>query len=198
MRPRGVVAAPSPRRLVEYCYAAAVAVCTELRCCLVLRRLRFVGQRATACGVAPRMHTVLVGYWWGVGGRWVGRRLDGRYISWQRCSDRSRLRAGCRAPLARSAANAQWRQQHNRVIPFITSPSGGIAPHGLAHLKMLARASRLPGGRDGTRYGLSRLSPRSFFTHHLQRISAALVRANARDVFDLITGLKQRAAAMDA
>ena len=55
----------------------------------------------------------------------------------------------------------------NRVIPFITSPSGGIAPHGLAHLKMLARASRLPGGRDGTRYGLSRLSPRSFFTHHL-------------------------------
>ena len=86
----------------------------------------------------------------------------------------------------------------NRVIPFITSPSGGIAPHGLAHLKMLARASRLPGGRDGTRYGLSRLSPRSFFTHHLQRISAALVRTNARDVFDLITGLKQRAAAMDA
>ena len=62
MRPRRVVAAPSLRRLVEYCYAAAVAVCTELRCCL-LRRLRFVGQRqrATACGVAPRMHAVLVG-----------------------------------------------------------------------------------------------------------------------------------------
>ena len=56
----------------------------------------------------------------------------------------------------------------------------------------------IAGGRDGTRYGLSRLSPRSFYTHHLQRISAATVRANARDVFDLITGLKQRAAAMDA
>ena len=82
----------------------------------------------------------------------------------------------------------------NRVIPFITSPSGGIAPQGLAHLKLLARSSRLAGGRDGTSYGLARTSPRSFFTHHLQRISSALVRAAARDISEIISGLKQRAA----
>ena len=82
----------------------------------------------------------------------------------------------------------------NRVIPFITSPSGGIAPQGLAHLKLLARSSRLAGGRDGTPYGLARTSPRSFFTHHLQRISSALVRAAARDISEIISGLKQRAA----
>ena len=81
------------------------------------------------------------------------------------------------------------RPKHNNNIPFITSPSGGIAPQGLAHLKLLARSSRLAGGRDGTSYGLARTSPRSFFTHHLQRISSALVRAAARDISDIISDL---------
>ena len=77
---------------------------------------------------------------------------------------------------------------------IITEPSGGIAPQGYAHLKMLARTSRLPGGRDGTRYGLSRSSPRSYLTHHLQRISAGIVRANARNILTQVVGVKQRAA----
>ena len=82
----------------------------------------------------------------------------------------------------------------NSVVAIITEPSGGIAPQGYAHLKMLARTSRLPGGRDGTRYGLSRSSPRSYLTHHLQRISAGIVRANARNILAQVVGVKQRAA----
>ena len=82
----------------------------------------------------------------------------------------------------------------NSVVPFIMEPSGGIAPHGYTHLKMLARTSRLPGGRDGTRYGLSRSSPRSYLTHHMQRISAGIVRANARNILVQVVGVKQRAA----
>ena len=82
----------------------------------------------------------------------------------------------------------------NSVVAIITEPSGGIAPQGYAHLKMLARTSRLPGGRDGTRYGLSRSSPRSYLTHHLQRISAGIVRANARNILTQVVGVKQRAA----
>ena len=84
--------------------------------------------------------------------------------------------------------------KRNSVIAIITEPSGGIAPQGYAHLKMLARTSRLPGGRDGTRYGLSRSSPRSYLTHHMQRISAGIVRANARNILAQVVGVKQRAA----
>ena len=36
------------------------------------------------------------------------------------------------------------------------------------------------GARDGTKYGLSRLSPRSYLAHHIQRIAFAAVRANAK------------------
>jgi len=86
----------------------------------------------------------------------------------------------------------------NSVVPLITESSGGIAPHGYAHLKMLARSSHLPGGRDGTRYGLSRTSPRSYLTHHIQRISAAVVRENARHIAAHLAGVQQQATAAGA
>ena len=86
----------------------------------------------------------------------------------------------------------------NSVVPFIMEPSGGIAPHGYAHLKMLARSSRLPGGRDGTRYGLSRTSPRSYLMHHIQRLSAAVVRENARQIAAHLAGVQQQATAAGA
>ena len=45
---------------------------------------------------------------------------------------------------------------------------------------------------DRTKYGASRISPRSYLTHHTQRIAAGVVRANVKNMRDQIACLKQR------
>ena len=48
----------------------------------------------------------------------------------------------------------------NTCIPFIVECTGGITPHFLWHLRRLARKAK--GARDGTKYGSSRRSTRSY------------------------------------
>ena len=50
----------------------------------------------------------------------------------------------------------------------------------LARLHRNSRLAASRGARDRTKYGLSRASPRSYLTHHIQRIAFAAVRANAK------------------
>ena len=47
------------------------------------------------------------------------------------------------------------------------------------------------GARDGTKYGSSRRSTRSYYTHHIQRISLAAVISDARNIIDQVNKLKQ-------
>ena len=69
--------------------------------------------------------------------------------------------------------------------------SGGIAPEPLARLRRNARFTKTKGARDSTNYGLARVSPHSYLTHHTQRISAAAVRADAKNARVQIACLKQ-------
>ena len=46
-------------------------------------------------------------------------------------------------------------------------------------IRRLATHVTTPEGHDGTAYGLSRLSPQSFYRHHLSAISSAIVYADA-------------------
>ena len=61
----------------------------------------------------------------------------------------------------------------SRVVPMIIETTGGIAPHSRAVVARLARRARRKGGRDGTVYGASRTSTRSFYVHHVQQMSVA-------------------------
>ena len=63
---------------------------------------------------------------------------------------------------------------------WLVEASGGIAPQPLARLHRNSRLAASRGARDRTKYGLSRASPRSYLTHHIQRIAFAAVRANAK------------------
>lgn len=45
--------------------------------------------------------------------------------------------------------------------------------------------------RDRTKYGSSRRSTRSYYTHHTQRISLAAVISDARNIIDQVNKLKQ-------
>ena len=52
-----------------------------------------------------------------------------------------------------------------------------------------------PAPLDSTKYGTARVSPRSYYTHHTQRVSAAAVRADAKNARVQIACLKQRVCA---
>ena len=61
----------------------------------------------------------------------------------------------------------------------------------MARLRRNGRFTKTKGARDSTNYGLARVSPRSYYTHHTQRISAAAVRADAKNARVQIACLKQ-------
>ena len=85
--------------------------------------------------------------------------------------------------------------KRNRVVVWLIECFGGIAPEPLARLRRHARLAKTRGAVDRTKYGTSRTSPRSYLTHHTQRISAAAVRADAKNARVQIACLKQRVCA---
>ena len=80
--------------------------------------------------------------------------------------------------------------KRNKVIVWLVEASGGIAPQPLARLHRNSRLAASRGARDRTKYGLSRASPRSYLTHHIQRIAFAAVRANAKHARWMISCFK--------
>ena len=75
------------------------------------------------------------------------------------------------------------------VASMIVEIFGGISPQAAAHIGHLAM--RAKGGRDSTRYGYSRTSARSYFVHHVQRISLAAVLQDARAIRRSIRGRRR-------
>ena len=82
--------------------------------------------------------------------------------------------------------------KRNKVVVWLVEASGGIAPQPLARLHRNSRLAASRGARDRTKYGLSRASPRSYLTHHIQRIAFAAVRANAKHARWMISCYKMR------
>ena len=63
--------------------------------------------------------------------------------------------------------------QGARVTPVIVETSGAISPRSLKAIGHLAKRARGKHARDGTKYGRSRTSARSFYVHHTQWLSMA-------------------------
>ena len=62
----------------------------------------------------------------------------------------------------------------------------------LKYISRLAARTKKGGGRDGTKYGRSRISAKSFFVHHTQQLSAAAQVGDAKAIRRKITELKMR------
>ena len=56
----------------------------------------------------------------------------------------------------------------------------------------MAKRGRGKRARDGTKYGLSLTSARSFYVHHTQRISMAAACGDVNGIFTSLGGLKQQ------
>ena len=85
--------------------------------------------------------------------------------------------------------------QGARVTPVIVETSGAISPRSLKAIGHLAKRARGKHARDGTKYGRSRTSARSFYVHHTQRLSMAAACGDVHGIFDSLRGRKQRAVA---
>lgn len=83
--------------------------------------------------------------------------------------------------------------KRSKVTPFIVETTGGIAPESRAALRRLARRAKAKGARDRSSYGSTRISPRSFLTHHTQQIVKGVVMYDALNIMQQIGCAKQRA-----
>ena len=82
--------------------------------------------------------------------------------------------------------------RRSKVVPFIVESYGGIAPHSLAALYKLARRAKTRGSRDRTIYGTTRISTRSYLTHHMQRIVKNVVMYDVLNIIEQVSCLKQK------
>ena len=74
------------------------------------------------------------------------------------------------------------------MILFSCETSGAICNEAFVALSQLARQAKRQGGRDGTKYGTNRASPKAFRTHHLAQISSAIVYADAETLLTYADG----------
>ena len=70
-------------------------------------------------------------------------------------------------------------RKRRSVVLFNTETSGAVGPRGVRLLGQLAKDVQRKGAVDGTFYGTSRASTRSFFPHHLGSLALSIVRADA-------------------
>ena len=82
--------------------------------------------------------------------------------------------------------------KRSRVVPVIIEATGGISPHTRAHMRYLARRSTGKGATDRTRYGATRISTKSFYTHHGQMLVKAAVVYDALAINKQIIGQRQK------
>ena len=61
----------------------------------------------------------------------------------------------------------------------------------LGYIRILSKRARGKGARDGTKYGRSRTSTRSFYVHHTQQLSVAAAIENVRGLHKAVQNKKQ-------
>ena len=64
----------------------------------------------------------------------------------------------------------------------LVETTGGISPHTRAIYRRHARRASAEGARDMIKDGTTRVSTRSFYTHHTQRLSTAAARLDAKNI----------------
>ena len=81
----------------------------------------------------------------------------------------------------------------SQAIPMIMETTGGLAPHSRKHVAFLAARSKGKGAVVRTHYGRTRLSTKSYYVHHMQRMTKAAVVYDALAIIlKRISVLKQQ------
>ena len=79
-----------------------------------------------------------------------------------------------------------------KVVLWLVESSGGIERGALRHLNLIAKRITGNKGSDRTKYGTHPLAPKSFVPHHMQRLSVAAVKGDAKGVRAAANKLKRK------
>ena len=79
-----------------------------------------------------------------------------------------------------------------KVVLWLVESSGGIERGALRHLNLIAKRITGNKGSDRTKYGTHPLAPKSFVPHHMQRLSVAAVKGDAKGVRAAANSLKRK------
>ena len=82
--------------------------------------------------------------------------------------------------------------KRSRVTLILCESTGAVSPRTLSYVYYCSRRARGKHARDGTKYGRSRMSTRSFYTHHTQRLSFAAAVGDVMGISKEIRHTKQR------
>ena len=80
----------------------------------------------------------------------------------------------------------------DKVVLWLVESSGGIERGALRHLNLIAKRITGNKGSDRTKYGTHPLAPKSFVPHHMQRLSVAAVKGDAKGVRAAANKLKRK------
>ena len=86
-------------------------------------------------------------------------------------------------------------RQGCRVTVALVEVSGALEASLLKYAALLTRRTRGAHARDGTRYGASKMSTKSFYAHHTQRISRAAACGDVEGLLENVRGRAQHMAA---
>ena len=170
--------------------------CWEVKVPSPLKKKWLAGQGSTAGGG----NCQTVGAWYGFGSTEEPLRVD--ILG---CKERGRKRDG---PFVHTGPRAgkgwvkgqagDYRDAASKDITIkiaLVETLGGVAPHTRAIYRRHARRASAKGARDKTKYGTTRISTRSFYTHHMQRLTTAAVRLDAENIRRGVNGKKGDACA---
>ena len=87
---------------------------------------------------------------------------------------------------------ADARRKGYKVVLWLVESSGGIERGALRHLNLIAKRITGNKGSDRTKYGTHPLAPKSFVPHHMQRLSVAAVKGDAKGVRAAANSLKRK------
>ena len=81
------------------------------------------------------------------------------------------------------------------LTPLIVEATGAISQRALTFVNHLAMRARGAAARDGTKYGSSKMSTKSYYVHHTQRLSKAAACGNVVGIHKSILAAMQLHAA---
>ena len=155
-------------------------VCIEVKCPSSLTQKRSLGKGSEKKGGQPAK----VGHRYAFGNteEWYRRSILGCKRQGRRADGPLNHDTGRGFVQREDGQYADALRKGSRVVTMIVETHGGVTPHALSYVGYLSGRARSARARDSTVYGRSRTSPRSFYTHHLQRISLAAQLGNAKAI----------------
>ena len=82
--------------------------------------------------------------------------------------------------------------KRTKVHLLLVERTGGVGRGTRAAVRQLSKRAEGKGAIDRTKYGLSRMSTRSYYTHHVQQLGKEAIVGDVKQIATAVTNLKRK------